>query len=151
MWIEWYESGSRGYWRLISKCSQCLCVFVSVAWYATGKFRIEPHRRDLASLYLYLSVCLLLVHWSSPELGEATVRYKIGHQNKIKEPFCFSVLLPAARDQGEHQLTSDVFTEKLNTLFLRYFFSPPTKDTQTKQLRSSSIFSSIYQYFFLCS
>lgn len=85
---------------------------------------------DLASLFHYLSASLLLpLSWSTdPALSstEATACRKIGHQNKIKGPFCFSVLLLASSDPGtttsEPRMSSLTETLMYSRVFPRISF-----------------------------
>lgn len=88
---------------------------------------------DLASLFHYLSASLLLpLSWSTdPALSstEATACRKIGHQNKIKGPFCFSVLLLASSDTGTT--------------------SEPRMSSLTERLMYSRVFPRISFYFSL--
>lgn len=84
---------------------------------------------DLASLFHYLSASLLLpLSWSTdPALSstEAMACRKIGHQNKIKGPFCFSVLLLASSDPGttsEPRMSSLTETLMYSRVFPRISF-----------------------------
>lgn len=84
---------------------------------------------DLASLFHYLSASLLLpLSWSTdPALSstEATACRKIGHQNKIKGPFCFSVLPLASSDTGttsEPRMSSLTETLMYSRVFPRISF-----------------------------
>lgn len=107
------------------------------------------------------SLCESLLSWSTDSaLGsrECTVRYKIEHQNKIKAPFCFSVLLLAASDRGNTDYSQmSLLTQKptpwlfflqgicsINPLFLFLIPFPPNFQIFAFPLFSFSFSQSVF-------